>query len=105
MQILLPFTLLLAFVLCTTSSFAQDCTLCATVGSQCTLTVDGVLTIPANIDLMTIEVKAWGAGGGTEAAVERRIRWLRPLRGGRRKRGCGVTCIVCGDRSRSGCFA
>ena len=33
--------------------------------------MDGVLTIPAGVDLV-LEVKAWGAGGGTEAARNNR---------------------------------
>ncbi len=62
------FTLLFIFFLCVTWSYAQDCTIGATVGSTCTLTMDGVLTIPAGTDLM-IEVKAWGAGGGTSGGT------------------------------------
>ena len=61
------FTFLLIFSLCNTWSFAQDCTIGATVGSCCTLTMDGNLIIPGGFDL-EIEVEAWGAGGGTQSA-------------------------------------
>ena len=65
------FSVLFIFFLISTWTFAQNCTIGTTVGSTCTLTMDGVLTIPAGVDLM-IEVKAWGAGGGSQSAKNRR---------------------------------
>lgn len=65
------FNVLGIFFLCSVSSYAQNCTIGTTVGSTCTLTMDGVLTIPAGANL-TIEVKAWGAGGGSESAKNKR---------------------------------
>ena len=57
-------TILVIFILCATWSIAQDCTIGTTVGSTCTFTSDGTLTIPAGVAL-TIDVKAWGAGGSS----------------------------------------
>lgn len=59
-------TLLIISFLCVTWSFAQDCTIGTTVGSMCTFNTTGTLTIPATHNL-TIEVQAWGAGGGSLA--------------------------------------
>ena len=64
-------TLLGIFFLCSVWSYAQDCTIGTTIGSTCTLTIDGTLTIPAGVSLM-IDVKAWGAGGGSESAKNKR---------------------------------
>ena len=64
-------TLLGIFFLCSVWSYAQNCTIGTTIGSTCTLTIDGTLTIPASVNLM-IEVKAWGAGGGSESAKNKR---------------------------------
>lgn len=65
------FALLLIFFLSITMNFAQDCTIGATVGNTCTFAADGTLTIPSGVDLI-IEVKAWGAGGGTQTAKNNR---------------------------------
>lgn len=65
------FTLWVVLFLCSTGSYAQDCTIGTAFGSTCVLTVDGNLTIPAGGDL-TIEVKAWGAGGGSQSAKNKR---------------------------------
>jgi len=56
------FTIFSLFFLCSTWSFAQNCTIGAAVGSTCTFLTDGDLIIPAGVTMITVE--AWGAGGG-----------------------------------------
>lgn len=69
MKKLLPLLSLLFFL--SIGSFAQDCTIGTTVGSMCTFNTDGVLTIPAGVELL-IDVKSWGAGGGSQTAKNKR---------------------------------
>jgi hypothetical protein len=56
-------TFLFILFLCSTWSFAQCRTLGTTLGDFCTLTEAGTITIPAGVT--SIEVEAWGAGGGS----------------------------------------
>ena len=65
------FTLLLALSLCITSSFAQTQTIGTNVGSSVNFSSNGTLTIPAGYDL-TIQVEAYGAGGGSQEAMNHR---------------------------------
>ena len=64
------FTLLFIFFLCTTWSFAQNCTLGTNPGDACTLNAAGVVTVPAGVT--EIVVKAWAAGGGSVGANNKR---------------------------------
>jgi len=63
-------TLFFILFLCSTWSFAQDCTLGTAVGDACTLDAPGMVTVPAGVTM--IKVKAWGAGGGSDGANNKR---------------------------------
>lgn len=65
------FAMVSIFLLCTSLVFAQNCTIGTSAGSTCTFNMDGVLTVPSGVDLL-IEVKAWGAGGGSQTAKNKR---------------------------------
>ncbi len=65
------FTLLTIFFLCSTWSFAQNCTIGTVVDDECVFLTDGTLTIPATHNL-TIEVQGWGAGGGSAGGTNDR---------------------------------
>ena len=72
MQKISFYTFFLILFLSSTYSFAQTQTIGATPGSMVTFSApNGTLVIPGGVDLV-IDVKAWGAGGGTETALNKR---------------------------------